>query len=108
MPQPKYLKAIRTRIYENAQSYKEIINNAAFKKYFPELYGEKLKTAPRDFPKDFADIGLLKNKHYVVTHSVDDSFWTSQELIKKLTEIFKAQLPFNQFMNKAIKSAINT
>jgi len=107
MPQPKYLKAIRTEIYENTQEYKAIINSANFKRYFDEIYGEKLKTAPRDFPKDYKDIDLLKNKHYAVTHNVDDAFWTSERLIEDLTQIFKAQYVFNRFLNKAIKKAIN-
>lgn len=106
MPEAKYLKAIRTRIYQNAQEYKSIISGVAFKKYFSEIYGEKLKNAPRDFPKDFEDIDLLKNKHYVVTYSINDSLWTSKSLIEELTTIFKAQLPFNEFLNNAIKKAI--
>ena len=103
MPDSKYLRAIRTKIYENVDEYKAIINGVSFKKYFSEIYGEKLKSAPRDFPKDFPDIELLKNKHYAVTFRVDDSFWNSQKLIDSLIKIFEAQLVFNQFLNGAIQ-----
>ncbi len=103
MPESKSLKAIRTAIFKNAGVYKKIINSTAFKKYFNGIYGDKLKIGPRDFPKDFKDIDLLKNKHYAVTHKVDDSFWTSEKMLEELTDIFKAQVLFNDFLNEAIK-----
>jgi len=106
MPEAKYLRAIRTKIYENVNEYKQIINSAPFNKYFSEIYGEKLKTAPRDFQKDFPDIELLKHKHYAVVHRVSDSFWTSDKLFDNLEDIFKAQLIFNQFLNEAILKEI--
>jgi len=107
MPESKYLKAIRTEIYENSEDYKEIINSAAFKKHFSGIYGDKLKSAPRDFPKDFEDIDLLKNKHYAVAHKVANSFWTSEKLIEELTKIFRIQFLFNKFINRAIKKEID-
>lgn len=102
MPEAPELKAIREKIYNNAGQFKKIINSHSFKKYFREIYGEKLKTAPKGFPKDFGDIDLLKFKHYAVTSEVKDSFWNSKNLLPGLSEIFKAQLPFNQFLNSAI------
>ena len=81
-------------------------NNKTFKKHFDGIFGEKLKLAPKGFPKDFEDIELLKNKHYAVVHKVDDAFWTSEKLIEELTKIFKIQFLFNKYINKAIKSSI--
>ncbi len=103
MPEAAELKAIRDEIFNNTGAFKKILNNQSFKKYFKEIYGEKLITAPKGFPKDFADIDLLKNKHYAVTHSVKDSFWNSDSLITEILKIFKAQLPFNRFLNNAVK-----
>lgn len=106
MPESKYLNAIRTAIYENVEPFKKILTNKNFKKYFAEIYGEKLKSNPRDFSKDFADIELLKHKHYAVTHPVEDSFWNSENIHETLKEIFKAQCSFNTFLNDAIKKVI--
>lgn len=106
MPESKYLNAIRTAIYENAEKFKGIINNEKFKTYFNEIYGEKLKSYPRGFPKDFADLDLLKHKHYAVVYSVDDSFWNSDKTQKNLKEIFESQYSFNAFLNDAIKKVI--
>jgi len=87
-PEPKLLKSIRTQIFKDVETYKDIINNAEFKKYFPEIFGEKLKTAPRGFPKDFADIDLLNNKHYAVSYGVNNSFWFNKNLIENISDIF--------------------
>jgi uncharacterized protein (TIGR02453 family) len=102
MPEPGILRSIREEIYTHTEEYKSIIGNKTFRKYFPEIYGEKLSTAPKGFPKDFPDIDLLKNKHYAVAHYVKDSFWTSKNIISDLTEIFSVQYRFNEFLNRAV------
>jgi uncharacterized protein (TIGR02453 family) len=105
MPESKYLKAIRIKIFENPQEYKDIIENPGFTKYFKEIYGDKLKTAPRGFSKDFENIELLRNKSYAVIHKVDNSFWSASDLFKELDKIFKAQVGFNKYINGAIFNA---
>ena len=105
MPESRYLKAIRTEVFENTEEYKTIIQSEAFRKYFGGIFGEKLKTAPKGFPKEFPDIDLLKNKHYAVAHRVEDGFWFSDNLIDELTEIFSALSVFNRFLNNAIDNA---
>lgn len=102
MPQPDVLKTLRKEVYYNTEAFKKILNNKNFKKYFPELYGEKLKSAPAGFPKDFADIDLLKNKDYTVIHKVDNSFWSENKLIDNILDIFKVQYEFNKFLNSAL------
>ena len=101
-PEPAVLKSIRTEIFENAEEYKQIINNERFKKCFPEIIGEKLKSAPRGFAKDFIDIDLLKNKHYAVSHNVKNSFWLEDELFDNISDVFKEQYKFNQFLNNIV------
>lgn len=101
-PQAEYLKAIRTEIFEKTEEYKSIVNNDDFKKYFVEIYGEKLKTSPRGFSKNFPDIDLLRNKNYAVVYKVNDSFWVSSKLLENLLEIFNIQFAFIEFLNKAV------
>ena len=105
MPESNYLKAIRKEIFENAGEYKAIIGGVEFKKFFGGMFGEKLKTAPKGFPKDFPDIDLLKNKHYAVMHRVDDDFWFSDSLVDDVAEMFSALYGLNRFLNSAISNA---
>jgi len=105
MPESNILKAIRTEIFENIDEFKNIISREKFRKYFPEIYGEKLTLAPKGFPKNFEEIDLLKYKHYAVAYTVDNSFWFENELFENLMDIFYAQYPLNKFLNRAVSKA---
>ena len=68
MPLPETLKKIRMEIYQNIDEFIDIIENKDFKKHFSNLDQEqKLKNPPKDFPKDFKHIDLLKYKNYTVS-----------------------------------------
>ena len=66
MPQPDVLKAIRTEIYHNIDEFREIIDHPSFVKHFGGIEGPRISTAPKGFPTDFKDIGLLQFKYYSV------------------------------------------
>jgi uncharacterized protein (TIGR02453 family) len=69
MPQPEMLKRLREEVYYNTAEFKQIIHHKNFVKYFDKLIDEgKLVNPPKDFPKDFPDIDLLKHKNYTVVH----------------------------------------
>lgn len=101
-PDSKTIKSIRTAIVNDSEKYKSIINKPSFKKVFPEIYGEQLKSAPRGFSKDLECIDLIKNKHYVVTKNIDNSFWLKDNVIEEIAKILKVQYEFNQFLNDNI------
>lgn len=101
-PEPEALYAIRQAIFENVDEFKQILNKPEFKNLFTGLYGDKLKTAPKGFPKDFADIDLLKHKHYSPFHPLDDEFWYSNNPAEKVIEAFAILKEFNDFMNTVI------
>ncbi|MBN2681377.1 MAG: DUF2461 domain-containing protein [Bacteroidales bacterium] len=104
MPEAKNLNAIRQHIYDNYIEFKKILENKTFKSYFPEIYGEKLKTAPKGFPKDFEGIDLLKHKHYAVTFPVDNKFWSKPDLVKNVMKVFEQLSVYNKFINLAFES----
>ena len=51
MPAPM-LKAVRQAVLDNIDEYKSIVDDTAFKQFFPVVGMESLKTAPKGFPKD--------------------------------------------------------
>ncbi len=102
-PDPIALKLLRTEIYYHPEEFKSIIQNKDFKSYFPEIFGEKLKLAPKGFPRDFADIDLLKYKSYAVVHKVDNKFFAQNNLIGEVMKVLKIQSDFNRFLNNALE-----
>jgi uncharacterized protein (TIGR02453 family) len=103
LPQPDVLKAIRTEIYNNADEFRSIIHDPVFSKHFGEIDAPRLTTAPKGFPKDFKDIGLLQYKYYTITKSESDSAVVKPAYINEVSEVFRAMVPFNRFLNEAIK-----
>jgi uncharacterized protein (TIGR02453 family) len=104
MPSAPMLKAIREEIYENIDEFKEILHAPSFMKHFGDRMGdEKLKSAPRGFPKEFADMDYLKYKSYTVIKSEPDSVYQKADFIKEVKEVFRAMAPFNQFLNRAVE-----
>jgi uncharacterized protein (TIGR02453 family) len=107
MPQGPVLKAIRQEIFHRIDEFKALINAQAFKKNFNGLSEmEKLKTPPKDFPKDFPDIDFLKHKHYIMSKSLNEKELLNPNLLKDARETYKAMVPFNHFLNNVIEDVI--
>ena len=106
MPQPDVLRAIRTEIYHNADEFREIIHHPAFRKHFVEIDAPRLTTAPKGFPKDFKDISLLQFKYYTVAKSESDSAVVKPGYMNEIRDVFQAMVPFNRFLNEAIRDSV--
>jgi uncharacterized protein (TIGR02453 family) len=103
MPASPVLKAIREAIFDEPDSFKAIISHPDFKKYFPGLAGERLKTAPQGYPKDHPDIDLLKFKSYYVYRPLDEKTLSSPMLEDEVGKTFVQLKTFNDYLNQAIE-----
>lgn len=102
-PDSEILAKVRQEIDYNGKKLKNIIDDNGFKKIFTEPYTEdKLKTAPKGYPKDHPDLYLLQLKHYVYMHKVTDSEVAAPNFSNKVADVYKTLLPFNHFLNEAI------
>lgn len=101
-PPPKLLKELRQAIYDNIDEYISIVEDPEFKKYFPVIGDNFLKTAPKGFPKDFKYIDYLKCKEYACSYNVPDEFFTSPDFLDKTEEVFKQLKRFGDFVNFTI------
>lgn len=103
MPAPETLESVRNEIYHHPHEIRKILENKSFKKYFGSLSEEdKLKNPPKGYPKDFEEIDLLKNKHFVTGYQVTNEFFMQDNLIEHIMEVFEAQYPLNAFINRAL------
>ncbi len=101
-PPPDILKAIRREIYNFADEYKAIIHDEKFTKVFPEMYEDKLKLAPKGFPKDFEDIELLKYKSFAPVHMASDDELLGEKAQDHVQHIIQTLEPHNTFINRGI------
>jgi uncharacterized protein (TIGR02453 family) len=103
MPDSENLSRIRQEIDYNTDAFLKILSDRKFKKLFPSLDDfDKLKTAPRGYPKDHPHIDLLKHKSYIVSHYFTDTEVLDKKFAKKAADVAKTLKPLNDFLRAAI------
>ena len=98
VPPAAWLNAIREKIDENADGLIRIVNNKDFKKHFGGLDGEKLKTAPKGYPRDHPHIELLKFKSFLAYRAMSDRELTSEGCFDLVVSAFRAMKPLHDFL----------
>jgi uncharacterized protein (TIGR02453 family) len=103
MPDAERLSKIRQEIDYNYDRLKKVISN----KKFSSLYSafddfDKLKTAPKGYPKDHPQIELLKLKSFIVSKEFSDKEVLDGKFVKKAADYAKAIKPLNDFIKEAI------
>jgi len=99
MPPAPWLSAIREKISEYPEEFLKITTNKEFINYFGSLDGEKLKTAPKGYPKDHPHVELLKFKSYLVVNEAPDKLVLSSKYLDHVINVFKAMKPLNDYLN---------
>lgn len=98
------LKAIREAIYYNIDEYLSIVEDPEFKKYFPVVGFDPVKTAPKGFPKDFPYIDYLKPREFTCSFDVPDEFFLAPEgeLLNHVEAAFRQMKRYADFLNYTI------
>lgn len=103
MPSPEILKQVRNELLVTPEDMIDILEEPGFKKYFDGLWGEKLKTAPKGFPKDFEHIDLLKYKGYVVISNISDKQLNDDNIAELYFDITKTMYPFKRLLDSILE-----
>ena len=103
MPEADTLKKIRKEIDFSGADLERIVENPEFKKLFPSLEGEKLKTCPRDYEATHPYIEYLKLKSFTVSHPISDQAIQTGAFIKFALDGFNAMKPFIDFLSQALE-----
>lgn len=98
----KLLTQIRENIYNRVHEYISIVENPDFKKFFPIVGEDFLKTAPKGFSKDYEYIDYLRCKEYICSYRVDDSYFTSGGYIDQIGEPLQELKHLAEFINSAL------
>ena len=103
MPPSRELKAVRRAIEADGNALRRIISAKPFVKCFgKELPGPKLKSSPRDYPKDHPQIDLLRYTSFAVWHEFADAEVLRPDFLKRVTKMCEAVHGLVQFLNGAL------
>jgi uncharacterized protein (TIGR02453 family) len=102
MPPPEVLHAIRQEIDYHTAEFKTLVYNKNFVGQFKKLdESDKLKTAPKGYAKDHAEIETLKLKSFIVTKKFSDKEICSPGFLEQSLLGFTTIKPLNDFLNRA-------
>ncbi|TFV96180.1 DUF2461 domain-containing protein [Algoriphagus kandeliae] len=103
MPMSDTLKKIRKEIDYSGAELEQILSQPDFKKLFPTIEGEKLKTSPREYEADHPYIEFLRMKSFVVSSPIKDQDVGSGNFINMALQGFRTMHPFLQFLERAVE-----
>lgn len=106
-PNAEDLNRIRKEFEMDDEEIRAIIADENFKKYFGELKGEELKTAPKGFDKTHPAIDLIRKKQYLISRSFTDKEVTSENFKTEVLATFKAMRPFFDYMSDVLGTNLN-
>ena len=101
-PAPADLKRIRQEIDLDADEYRTVINDAAFKSVWGELQGNAIKTAPKGYAKDHPNIDLLRFKQHIFMIRYAEKEVAATDFLDRLDAALQAVRPFVDFMSAVL------
>lgn len=106
-PEKEDLQRIRKELEINAEEYRQIMDNKAFKKHWGSLSGEEVKTAPKGFSKEHPNIDLIKKKQHVFIKNFSDQEVLSSDFIWVIDTHFQNIRPFFDYMSHVLTTDLN-
>lgn len=108
-PEKEDLKRIRTEFHLDASEIRDILNDSAFAKAFPNGFetSNAVKTAPRDFEKDDPNIDLIKLKSFFVRKEFTDQEVMASDFSDRVLKHFRLLRPFFNYMSDVLTTDLN-
>lgn len=105
MPTPEALAAIRQEIFYCPDDLLAIMDEPSYKKYFGSEFFtiKKLSRVPKGYPADWEHADLLKYKDYCTAYTMPESKLTSDNLNDEVLKVWRASVPLNLFIQRAME-----
>ncbi len=104
MPEPSALMKIRQEIDYNYTTFKGILDEKKFKKYFSDIDRTiTLQKPPKGFDINSLAVEYLKLKSFTVFHTIEESKVLQENFMSILMDMSKSSAPFIHFLNTAIR-----
>jgi uncharacterized protein (TIGR02453 family) len=97
-PEPHQLAAWRASIDRDSRSFRKLAAASSFRKYFGQVRGERLKGAPKGYPKDHPDLDLLQLKRVTIWREMPDVRVVSPDFYRETLATFRAMRPFLRYL----------
>lgn len=101
-PDSDMLKKLRHAIVDNIDEFQEILDDPQFAANWHGWWGEKLKTAPKGWPKDHPNIDLLRLKQYGRSHVVGEEFFLDSDWPERAADLYRTARSLVDFLNYSI------
>lgn len=101
-PENDVLRKLRKAIVDNIEEWEEIVKAPDFVSLYPDWFGERLKTAPKGWPKDHPQIEYLRLKHLGRYSAMTRSQFQSDEWPELMARRIVAAVPFLRFLDYSI------
>ena len=102
-PDAANLSKIRQEVDYNTKELQKIVNAKKFRALFGDFDEfDKLKTAPKGYPKDHPEIERLKLKSFIVSKPFTDKEVADRRFVGKVAAACREIKPLNDFIREAI------
>lgn len=106
-PEAKDLLRIRQEFEISTKEINKITSDETFVKYFGELQGDSVKTAPRGFDKNHQAIELIRKKQFIVMRKFTDKEVLAENFQKEVIQTLLAMRPFFDYMSEVLTTDLN-
>ena len=93
--------------FEMDNTIESIVNTKDFKKYFGELIGEGVATAPRGFNKNHPNIHWIRKKQWYVLCKFTDEQVLAASFAKEVHNTYLAIRPFFDYMSEVLTTNLD-
>jgi uncharacterized protein (TIGR02453 family) len=97
-PESAQLNGFRAAISRDARKFKALVGERSFKRYFGNVEGERLKTAPQGYDRDHPEIDLLRLKEVVAVHRLTDEDVLAPRFPAHAIRVCTAMKPFLDYL----------
>lgn len=106
-PTKEDLLRIRKEFEIDGKTIEKITSDELFKKYFGELKGESVATAPRDFDKEHKNIRWIRMKQFYAFRTFTDTQVLDPKFSTEVMNTFMAIRPFFDYMSDVLTTDLN-
>lgn len=106
-PNKEDLLRIRKEFEQDASEIRQIINDKNVRKIWGAIQGDEVKTAPKGFDREHANIDLIKKKQYIFTRKFADKEVLAPKFIDEIDRSFRVIRPYLDYMSEVLTTDIN-